>query len=247
MRDKEHGRPYGVEGYPEPVARAVADVVGEQVRCGLDVVTGGEMGTVGFLTYIKDRLAGFDTDSGEKLMPPSWQVEIDAVPEYYAGYLGKYSEQVSPMTTVVCTGPVPHVGHEQLAADIANLAAAAAGHDVVEASLPSTSPSGFGRDEHYASEGEYLEAVAEALREEYLAIVGVGFLLQVGDPWLIEYLSENPATTPSSAAATPSSSTSGSSPTPCAASRARRSACTPATASPTVRACTTWRSATSRR
>ena len=38
--------------------------------------------------------------------------------------------------------------------------------------------------------------MAEALREEYLAIVDAGFLLQVDDPWLIEYLSENPATTP---------------------------------------------------
>jgi 5-methyltetrahydropteroyltriglutamate--homocysteine methyltransferase len=129
-------------------------------------------------------------------MPPSWQVEIDAFPEYYAGYLGKYKDQVSPMTTMVCTGPVTYQGHAQLQADIANLRAALAGHDVVEAFLPSTSPSGFGRNEHYPSYGEYLAAVAEALREEYLAIVEAGFLLQVDDPWLIEYLSENPATTP---------------------------------------------------
>jgi 5-methyltetrahydropteroyltriglutamate--homocysteine methyltransferase len=196
MREKEHGRPYDAEGYAELVTRAVADVVAEQVRCGIDVVTDGEMGKVSFLTYVKDRLAGFDTDSGSALMPPSWQVEIDAFPEYYAGYLGKYTEQVSPMTTMVCTGPVSYVGHEQLATDIANLRAALVGHDVTGAFLPSTSPSGFGRNEHYASEGEYLEAVAEALREEYLAIVGAGFLLQVDDPWLIEYLSENPATTP---------------------------------------------------
>jgi 5-methyltetrahydropteroyltriglutamate--homocysteine methyltransferase len=196
MREKEHGRPYDAEGYAKLVTRAVADVVAEQVRCGIDVVTDGEMGKVSFLTYVKDRLAGFDTDSGSALMPPSWQVEIDAFPEYYAGYLGKYTEQVSPMTTMVCTGPVSYVGHEQLATDIANLRAALVGHEVTEAFLPSTSPSGFGRNEHYASEGEYLEAVAEALREEYLAIVEAGFLLQVDDPWLIEYLSENPATTP---------------------------------------------------
>ena len=83
-------------------------------------------------------------------MPPSWQVEIDAFPEYYAGYLGKYKDQVSPMTTMVCTGPVTYQGHAQLQTDIANLRAALAGHDVVEAFLPSTSPSGFGRNEYYA-------------------------------------------------------------------------------------------------
>jgi len=197
MREKEHGRPYDAAAYAKRVTTAVRDVVDEQVRAGLDVVTDGELSKVSFLTYVKDRLAGFDTASGERLMPPSWQVEIDAFPAYYADYLGKYTEQVSPMTTMVCTGPVSYVGHGQLATDVANLRAALDGHPgAAEAFLPSTSPSGFGRNAHYASEGEYLSAVAEALREEYLGIVEAGFLLQVDDPWLIEYLSENPATTP---------------------------------------------------
>jgi 5-methyltetrahydropteroyltriglutamate--homocysteine methyltransferase len=199
MREKEHGRPYDEDGFPKLVTDAVAEVVGQQVAAGLDVVTDGEMSKVSFLTYVKDRLAGFDSGGGEKLMPPSWQVEIDAFPGYYADYLGKYSEQVSPMTTMVCTGPVSYVGHDQLRTDIDNLRAALAGQPagaVTEAFLPSTSPSGFGRNAFYPSEGEYLSAVAEALREEYLGIVDAGLLLQIDDPWLIEYLSENPATTP---------------------------------------------------
>ncbi len=196
MREKEHGRPYDADAYTKRVTTAVAEVVAEQVKAGLDVVTDGELGKVSFLTYVKDRLGGFDASRGERLMPPSWQVEIDAFPGYYAGYLGKYKDQVSPMMTMVCTGPVTYQGHAQLQTDIANLRSALAGHDVVEAFLPSTSPSGFGRNEYYAGYGEYLEAVAEALREEYQAIVEAGFLLQVDDPWLIEYLLENPATTP---------------------------------------------------
>jgi 5-methyltetrahydropteroyltriglutamate--homocysteine methyltransferase len=196
MREKEHGRPYDADAYTKRVTTAVTDVVTEQLKSGLDIVTDGELGKVSFLTYVKDRLGGFDASQGERLMPPSWQVEIDAFPEYYAGYLGKYKDQVSPMMTMVCTGPVTYQGHAQLQTDIDNLRAALAGHDVVEAFLPSTSPSGFGRNAFYASYGEYLAAVAEALREEYLAIVDAGFLLQVDDPWLIEYLSENPDTTP---------------------------------------------------
>ena len=197
LREREHGRPYDADGLEKRITGAVAEVVDEQVRAGIDVVTDGEMSKVSFLTYVKDRLAGFDTGAGERLMPPSWQVEIDRFPEYYAQYLGKYTEQVSPMTTMVCTGPISYVGHEKLRTDVANLRAALAGHDdVTEAFLPSTSPSGFGRNEHYATHADYLAAVAEALREEYLAIVDAGFLLQVDDPWLIEYLSENPATTP---------------------------------------------------
>lgn len=195
MREKEHGRPYDADGYAKRVTTAVADVVRGQLDDGLDVVTDGEMSKVSFLTYVKDRLAGFSASSGEKLMPPSWQVEIDAFPEYYAGYLGKYKETVSPMTTMVCTGPVSYAGHEQLRIDVENLRSALDGRET-EAFLPSTSPSGFGRNEYYGSYAEYLTAVAEALREEYLGIVDAGFLLQVDDPWLIEYLSENPSTTP---------------------------------------------------
>ncbi len=196
MREREHGRPYDADGFAKRVTTAVADVVAEQVRAGLDVVTDGELSKVSFLTYVKDRLAGFDAGAGERLMPPSWQVEIDAFPEYYADYLGKYKDQVSPMTTMVCTGPISYTGHVQLQADIDNLRAALDGQDVTEAFLPSTSPSGFGRNSYYPSHTDYLAAVAEALRVEYLAIVDAGFLLQVDDPWLIEYLSENPATTP---------------------------------------------------
>src|ERR1700712_2594697 len=72
MREKEHGRPYDADGYAKRVASAVGEVVGEQVRAGIDVVTDGEMSKVSFLTYVKDRLGGFAPDAGEKLMPPSW-------------------------------------------------------------------------------------------------------------------------------------------------------------------------------
>ena len=56
--------------------------------------------------------------------------------------------------------------------------------------MPSTGPSGFGRNEYYGSHEEYLHEVAEAMREEYLGIVGAGFILQVDDPFLIDMLSD---------------------------------------------------------
>lgn len=86
-------------------------------------------------------------------------------------------------------------GRPALQTDIANLKAALDGVEYVEAFMPATSPAGFGRNEHYASEEEFEAAVAEALREEYLGIVDAGLLLQVDDPWLIEVLSERPDTT----------------------------------------------------
>ena len=80
------------------------------------------------------------------------------------------------MKVMVCTGPVTYAGRDAVQTDIANLRAAldAPPRRPVEAFLPSTSPSGFGRNEYYANEQDYLAAVAEALREEYLAIVDVG-------------------------------------------------------------------------
>jgi 5-methyltetrahydropteroyltriglutamate--homocysteine methyltransferase len=99
------------------------------------------------------------------------------------------------MRVMVCTGPVAYSGQQALATDIANLRAALADRDVAgavtEAFLPSTSPSGFGRNDYYATEQDYLTAVAEAMREEYLGIVGAGFLLQIDDPWLIEILTDD--------------------------------------------------------
>jgi len=77
MREKEHGRPYDPARFTEMVTEAVRDVVRRQAEAGLDVVTDGEMGKVSFLTYVKERLAGFDQVEGETLLPPSWQREID--------------------------------------------------------------------------------------------------------------------------------------------------------------------------
>ena len=195
MREKEHDRPYDPVRFAELISDAVRDVVRRQAAAGLDVVTDGEQGKVSFLTYVKERLAGFNQVEGETLLPPSWQREIDDFPEYYRSYMSKYSSAVAPMRVMVCTGPVAYSGQDALATDIANLRAALADADVTgkvtEAFLPSTSPSGFGRNDYYATELDYLAAVAEAMRQEYLAIVEAGFLLQIDDPWLIEILTDD--------------------------------------------------------
>ena len=147
------------------ITEAVGDVVRRQAEACLDVVTDGEQGKVSFLTYVKERLAGFDQVEGETLLPPSWQREIDDFPEYYDSYMSKYSSAVAPMKVMVCTGPVAYAGRDAVQTDIANLRAALdATPGPVEAFLPSTSPSGFGRNEYYSSDQDYLAAVAEAMR-----------------------------------------------------------------------------------
>jgi 5-methyltetrahydropteroyltriglutamate--homocysteine methyltransferase len=190
MRDKETGKPYDHDAFDREVRDAVADRVHRQVQCGLDVVADGEMGKVSFLTYVKDRLGGFVEDDGDMILPASWRKEIADFPGFYNEYLKKYSGAVAKLKQLVCTGPVTYVGQDQLETDIDNLNAALAAAPALEAFMPSSGPSGFGRNEHYASHGEYLAAVGEAMRVEYLGIVDAGFVLQIDDPWLMEILSD---------------------------------------------------------
>lgn len=190
MKEKENGRPYDKDLYAGEVKAAVADRVRQQVECGIDIVTDGEMSKVMFVDYVKDRLGGFEEDDAPKNAPSSWQAEIDMFPEYYADYMKKYSSTVARRKTIVATGPISYVGHDLLKIDIDNLKAAVDGLDVTEIFMPSNGPSGFGENRYYASREEYVQAVAEAMREEYLGIVDAGFILQIDDPWLIGALSD---------------------------------------------------------
>jgi len=190
MKEKENDRPYDHELFDRQVHEAVADRVRRQVDCGIDIVTDGEMSKSSFLGYVKDRLGGFEIDTDRSGIAPSWQAEVDDFPEYYADYFKKYSSTVAPLRRLICTGPITYVGQDLVQKDIANLQAAVEGLDVEEVFMPSTGPSGFGRNGYYDTDEEYLHNVAEAMREEYQAIVDAGFVLQVDDPFLIGMLSD---------------------------------------------------------
>jgi methionine synthase II (cobalamin-independent) len=181
------------------VADAVMTAVHQQVAHGVDVVTDGEQGKTGFFAYIGERLAGFEPRPGA--LGELWSAEVTAFPEYYAGYFGRAmvgGSVVGPQP-LVCVGPVSYRGHAAIARDIANLKVALQRHPGVEAFLPATAPSGLGimtgsaetANEHYPSYADYLFAVADALAEEYRAIVDGGFLLQVDDPALTDILGDS--------------------------------------------------------
>ncbi|TMC10776.1 MAG: cobalamin-independent methionine synthase II family protein [Chloroflexi bacterium] len=195
MREKENGRPYDEAAFAAQVREAVVDVVHHQAEVGLDVVADGEMGKVSFLTYVDERISGFEKIPGRSSMAPSWKRELEMFPDYYQEYFKKYSHAVAPIHVMICRGPITYVGQEAVAKDIANLKAALAQVDVTEAFMPATSPRGFGGNEYYATEDEFNCALADALREEYRAIVDAGLVLQVDDPGLTEILSDNPDST----------------------------------------------------
>ncbi|HET6319130.1 MAG TPA: cobalamin-independent methionine synthase II family protein [Chloroflexota bacterium] len=194
MREKENDRPYDHDEFARLVREAVAGVVRKQAECGLDVVTDGEMGKVTFATYFNERLSGFEP-RGETYSTRvgSWSLEAAAFPDYYADYFQKYRSTVSQLRPLVCTGPVGYTGQAAVRTDIENLNSALAQVDVQEAFMPATIPLVIGDNQYYSSEDDLREAVTEAMREEYRAILDAGLVLQIDDPGLIEILNEDPA------------------------------------------------------
>ena len=174
------------------IADSVADCVRRQVECGIDIVTDGEFSKPGFFTYIQERLEGYESRPGQKLL--LFQKEVAAFPEYYAQYFKEamMGGTIIPIVPVVCTGPVKYRGESAVKRDIDNLKAAgkAAGVDDDHMFLPATAPSGVGINEYYKSDEEYFHAVAAALNKEYRAIIGSGILLQVDDPFLPDIFME---------------------------------------------------------
>ena len=106
-------------------------------------------------------------------------------PEFYA-----QTHAASRHTHMVCTGPITYKGHAQLKRDIDNLKAALNGVKAEEVFMPAISPSNiedWQKNAYYKSQEEYVFAIAEAMREEYKAIVDAGFLVQIDDPRLVTY------------------------------------------------------------
>jgi 5-methyltetrahydropteroyltriglutamate--homocysteine methyltransferase len=175
------GQSVDATAFASELRAAVRGIVQRQSELAIDVVSDGEFSKISFQYYVTDRLGGI-----EPIKPaagPRVTRENSAFPTFYRD--GSHSG--TQPTRFACTGPIRYTGHAQLAADLDNLKAAVAGAGRLDAFMPSVSPSscvGLMENRYYKSEEEHLYAVAEALREEYQAIVAAGFMLQIDDPRL---------------------------------------------------------------
>jgi 5-methyltetrahydropteroyltriglutamate--homocysteine methyltransferase len=90
--------------------------------------------------------------------------------------------------TPVCVGPLTYIGHAAIKADIANFKAALAANGIEEGFMTSVAPGSASRigNLHYATDDDFLFACADAMREEYQAIVEAGLILQLDDPSIAE-------------------------------------------------------------
>jgi 5-methyltetrahydropteroyltriglutamate--homocysteine methyltransferase len=160
------------------IAGAVADVVKRQVATGLDVVSDGEMSKLSYATYIKDRLSGF---GGESQREPA-QDMLD-----FPGTLAR-REAAGTRSSIRpprCIGEIRVRDRAPLAADLRNFRAAVNESRPTEAFMNAASPGVialFQPNDYYPGHEAYLTALAEAMREEYEAIVAAGFLLQIDSP-----------------------------------------------------------------
>lgn len=184
---------------------AIADVVREQIACGIDVVDDGEFGkamrasadTGAWWSYVYPRLAGFSlNETVAKKGRSAWTFgskERRDFAEFYADAVGMGSSGPSGSSAyrlfgMVCTAPVKYTGQSLIARDIANLTAALKGTSAAEAFMPSVSPATLQilPNEHYRDHEEYTWALAEAIRDEYKAITDAGFVLQIDDPAIVD-------------------------------------------------------------
>jgi 5-methyltetrahydropteroyltriglutamate--homocysteine methyltransferase len=187
---QEQGRTIDGKAHAARLRAAVGEVVGKQIEVGIDVVADGEFGKPSFVSYVNERLGGFEIDRDLRPSPWADSREARSFPEFYAA-----AHAAARQPHMVCTSPISYRGQAQLNTDIDNLKAALNGAKPAEVFMPAISPASVAdwqRNAYYKTEEDYLFALADALREEYEAIVGAGFLLQVDDPHLVTYWIKQP-------------------------------------------------------
>jgi 5-methyltetrahydropteroyltriglutamate--homocysteine methyltransferase len=189
IRAKQSGQPYDHEAYQQCLASCVAEVVRQQAAAGIDVPSDGEFGkSISWSQYALERLSGFE----RRAVAPSASrfargADRSRFAEFYAeldAASGPPASAGAAVGEAVCVAPIRYTGEAEVQRDIANFKAALARAGVAEGFLPVAAPASVipdRKNEYYASDEEMLEAIADAMRVEYRAIVDAGLLLQLDD------------------------------------------------------------------
>ena len=175
---REEGRLKSEAEFDQIIGEAVREVVARQVKAGVDIVSDGEMGKIGYATYIKDRLTGFEGDSPRRVPQ-----DLEMFPDYIK--MMSASGQTPRIRRPRCVGPIEVKNRAPLERDIEHFKKATAAAKPVDAFMPAASPgviSVFQPNEFYKTEDDYLERLSEVMREEYETIVNAGFVLQLDCP-----------------------------------------------------------------
>jgi 5-methyltetrahydropteroyltriglutamate--homocysteine methyltransferase len=165
--------------YNRVIGEAVRDRVRHQVEAGIDFVSDGEMSKIGYATYIRHRLSGFEVGD----VPRATPADLDAYPRFRdrLAQQGGSARYLRP----ICRGPITYEHRGPLQRDLARLKDAIEGQPIAGAFMNAPSPgiiALFQPNEYYGTLEEYLEAIGEAMKVEYEAIVAAGVQLQIDAP-----------------------------------------------------------------
>jgi len=198
INSQSRGAPIDKEAFETEVREGVKEVVRKQAEVGIDIPSDGEYSKPGFAAYITERLAGFETQPVEP-RPARQQMNYPILNEEFPGFMEQYRGMYMTMwlppeiqrevaaqapaqaRRTVLAAPIKYVGQALVQRDIANFKAAMEGLQFEEAFIPAATPSRNDADPShvYSSEQAYRYALADALHEEYKAIVDAGFIVQL--------------------------------------------------------------------
>ena len=207
-RARETAQLTDVQSFQEKLGIAVADVVRHQRALGIDIPNDGEFGkSMGhrvnygaWLSYSFHRLGGLDFGGPDmhamaarrsrpgELVLTSFSDRRDRV-RFAAAYADPDSGITTgprPATGPVCVAPLTYIGHEAIKADVERFKAALEAAGIAEGFMTAIAPGSTTRigNAYYKTYEEFVFAAAEAMREEYRAILDAGMILQLDDPAL---------------------------------------------------------------
>lgn len=179
MWAKGDGIPVDEQALAKRVTAAVKEIVDKQIAAGISVINDGEMSKSSYAIYVKDRLNGF---GGESIL------------NYFFGDLVDYPKSSAMVadnpgrrkrTAPACNAPISVKDEDAAKLDMVNLENAVAKTDGTATFSSAASPgvvSIFFGNEYYATDEEYVFAIAEAMRHEYEAIAATGATVQLDCP-----------------------------------------------------------------
>jgi 5-methyltetrahydropteroyltriglutamate--homocysteine methyltransferase len=218
-RAHETGEVINERAFDETLRGAVAEVVRHQKELGIDIPGDGEFGKPmgqrvnygSWWRYSWQRLGGLNPE-GPSLyeMTPRRSRPGEIVLTSFGDrrdrtqFAAAYNDPDSGITTgprppaPICVAPLTYTGADAIRADIARFKQALAAAGVEEGFMSAVAPGSASRigNEYYKTEEELLYACADAMREEYKAILDAGLVLQLDDPCIAENWDQiNPAPT----------------------------------------------------
>ncbi len=174
---RDHGEVYDVEAFDALVQKAIDEAVEHQIAAGVSVVSDGELGKVGYSTYITERLSGFGGD-----VPRKPALDLALMPEFREKQATIMGAQ--EFVRAACSGPVKLINLAPCHEDIRRFTKAMEGTST-KGFLNAASPgliTAFQPNQYYPSHEAYLADLTAAMQPEYEAIAASGFQLQLDCP-----------------------------------------------------------------